>query len=512
MTSGKKIILVNPPLSPDWDYAQKGMYAPPLGLLLVGTILKDAGFSVQIIDGAYHEDYLAQLEKGLKKESPLFVGISVETTQIPPALSTAQVVRKHAPHAKIVVGGMHPTLFAEQTANDPLIDIVCVNEAEFTCLDLAQALAHGKPLTEVKGIAFKEHGKVRLTTPRPLSDVNAFPNIDFGLVEIENYIVKDYAMVGGKDLEGGPVRRSLPIISSLGCSHKCTFCHNVILNKGWRPKPATRLIAEIEELMQKYQVNDVQLVDELFFIDKRRVLEFLDLIEKKNLKFSWHTNVKASFFRDDYLNVELLKRLRRCGLFHLGMGAESGSQRMLNKIKKGITPEMILRAAAWSKESDINIGFSFMVGLPGETREDIIRTFQLVGQILKVNPNAYVIGPQTFRPYPGSDLHAEAVQLGLQEPTTLRGWAQLYSKEDNYVDMAKMPWISENAFIKICTFYLQKASMPYRPAHAWKRLAAKVVQPLARFRTIAGFYHLPFEFRLYRALSASTTPAAGEIA
>src|SRR3989344_7919145 len=137
----KTIMLINPPLSVDWNYAHKGIFAPPLGLLLVATILKNNGFDVKIIDGAYHEDYLTQIKTVIKNDAPLFVGVSVETTQIPLALKVASVVRKYSPKSKIVFGGMHPTLFPKQTVKHKLVDIVAINEAEFTCLELAQALA-----------------------------------------------------------------------------------------------------------------------------------------------------------------------------------------------------------------------------------------------------------------------------------------------------------------------------------------------------------------------------------
>ena len=408
------VVLINPPLKPDWEYKEESSSYPPMGILYIGSLLRNNGYQVKIVDGALEKNYIEMIKDVIDKGDVAFAGLSVMTAQILPALKISEYVRQHNSSIKIVWGGIHPTLFPEHTLREELVDIVVIGEGEYTALELAGTTLDPKNLSTVKGIAYKNReGKIIFNESRELVDINKTPPFQFDLINIEKYINKDLTSVGGKNLSGGYQRRSLPVLAGLGCPYRCTFCINAILKKKYRPKQADLIIQEVETLMKKYNANDFGMIDEDFFVSKKRVEDFLNLIEEKKLRFSWHTSTRANYFVDSYINENFLHRLRRSGFFHFGLGAESGSERILKLINKGITVKQVENVAFLSKKCDVNVGFSFMCALPGETEEESLQTINFCYRLIQINPKNYIIGPQVFRPYPGSPLYDTAVQYGL---------------------------------------------------------------------------------------------------
>ena len=177
-----KIILINPRITP-WNYETN--IDPPLGILLIGTILQSRGFIVKVIDGLKDENYFKTLESELGGDI-ICVGFSVMTSQVPEALKLCRFLREKIPSIRIIWGGVHPTLFPTQTCLDPLIDIIVIKEGEYTMLELAERLIRGGNLDEVKGIAYKHDKKVIITSPMELSEINDLPPINY---ELDSFLV-----------------------------------------------------------------------------------------------------------------------------------------------------------------------------------------------------------------------------------------------------------------------------------------------------------------------------------
>lgn len=496
----KTILLINPPLNENQEYVKTGNLYPPLGILYIGTLLKQNGFAVKIIDTRVEKDYFSLLKQILTKDDVCFSGLSVMTSQIPGALKISAFIKRKDPQAKVIWGGIHPTLFPEQTCQAEQVDIVVINEGAETSLELARCLEKGDDLFTVPGIAFKnaQRKSVR-TAARALADIQN-SSFDFSLVDVNKYINIDVSNVGGKTLATGARRRSLPILTALGCPYHCTFCINAILNKKYRFKKAEQIIAEIEHLMNTYQANDFGLIDEDFFINKNRLSEFLDLLEQRQLKISWHTSLRADHFKEDYLNEKLMLRVKKLGGFHFGVGAESGSERILQKLDKGIKKEQVLKAAQLSRKCKFNIGFSFMTGLPGETDADRKATVKFCAELFRENPDNYIIGPQVYRPYPGSPLYDEAMVLGLEVPASLEEWGKVYNDIEGYYELEKLPWIKSPDKIRRDLFYLHYAFERGRPRQRIKRMFGPLLKTLALIRVKYGFMGFPLEYRLFKTI------------
>lgn len=497
----EKILLINPPYKKKYDPEARGETLSPLGILSIGSLLKKEGVDIRLIDATY-EDYEKIIHNEVKNSPINFIGLSVMTSQIPQAIEIAKFIRELDPGIKIVWGGIHPTLFPEQTCDHPLVDIVVVKEGEYTCLDLARALSDGRDLATIPGIVFKNNGEIIKNPERDLLDIETLPFNDFELLDIEKYIYRDFTERGGLEWEEGPIRRSLPLAASVGCPHRCRFCINVILKKKYRMRSALSMVNEIERLIEKYNMNDVYFQDEDFFISKKRFFGFLDLIEKRDLKFTWYANVRANYFGDHYLSLEALKRMRKCGGVNISIGAESGSERVLKKLCKGITPQMTELAAKLTAAAKINVAWSFITCLPFETEEEMQKTYEFSSKLLKINPNSYVIGPQPFRPYPGSLIYNEVIEeFNIQMPVNLDEWSEEYQNEEGFFALEKLPWIKNPQRKRLQLLYL--ALIQYRNDRKISKnpIIKKIIQLLqfiGEYRSRNQFYFAPFEYYLYK--------------
>lgn len=252
------------------------------------------------------------------------------------------------------------------------------------------------------------------------------------------------------------------------------------------------------------------LIDEEPFADPRRLRAFVEGIEQRGLSFTWFTNARASDLREDRITPELVKRLKRSGCQFLGIGAESGSERILKKLDKRITSQDTLNAARLLGQADMRGNFSFMVGLPGETREDMLKTFRLIEEIKTIDSRHNILGPQVYRPYPGSLLFTECAALGLKPPTTLREWATSGYINDYIVDRItpenyhRYPWIGVSRrfitgfFEQLDNFYF---CLRAQDLGAHSALVRGLMKRAALARRRRHYYKLPLEIRLYELMN-----------
>lgn len=458
----------------------------PLGLLSIGTVLDEGGYRVKILNAS---EFLDGYKDILKKDW-LFAGVSFMTPQAGTALKVLKAIKETKPDLRTVCGGIHPTLFPEQTISNELIDMVVIGEGEYTALDLADHLSGGLDISDVAGIVYKKNGKVIRNPDRQPSDINKEPFLNYGLLNISEVINSDLSNWGG------PRRiRALSIITGRGCPYQCTFCvNNAVLKKKFRFKDAGRILDEIESLVKKYSVECIRFQDEEFFVSKKRLLEFLDGLEKRNIKIRWVADVRANHFIDGYITIELAKRIKRLGCLYWTLGVESASKRILEKIKKNITLEQVLRASKTSRKAGINIGFGFMIGIPGENRKDIVDTARFALRLK--NSRTYELIFSIFRPYPGSELYSEAVKLGMKEILSLDEWAKQDFYETKFQALDAYPWIEDKDFIKLIKFTTNNVFANYKRAYSWL-MWTYVLRLIGIARINLDLWGFPMEYALF---------------
>ncbi|MFH1642394.1 MAG: radical SAM protein [Nanoarchaeota archaeon] len=492
----EKILLINPNFESSFKYKKKGIrenLTMPLGLLCIGTYLKHHGFTVKIIDMNLNT---IQTVINEAKEA-LWIGFSVMTAQIRYALNISQQLKKLV-NVPIVWGGIHPTLFPEQTCDDDAVDFVVFQEGEETALELTNHFKrHDTDYSMIKGIVYKERETIKKTAERVHIDLNKLPNLDYSLVEVEKYIWKT-----GRD---SVKHRVLNIISSRGCPHRCNFCFHVLCNdRKYRVKDVDKTIAEIKELVDKYKITALTFSEDNFFVQRKRVVEICNRLIEGNFDLRWgKTECRADYFREGHVDDDLLKLIKKAGCASLSIGAESGSIKTLNMIHKDITPGQIMHAANQLDKHKIRGNFLFMIGLPNESKKDILLTVKIVKKIQRKYPEIFAI-TGIYRPYPPGELYTASFRLaGIKAPEKLRDWIiNDYMKLQTF--RSDLPWSKHSKLIQNIFFYLYISH--FNKSTYLKRLINKfgimgfgflVFVIWCTFRVNLNFYSIPLEKHIF---------------
>jgi len=390
-----KIFLINPPAPHIETLSVIGIKVPPLGLASLATVLKQNGHEVKIIDAPAMELYTPQIKEILSKEQPEMIGVTATTPTVYNALEIAESAKEVCPDSFTVLGGPHPSFLPIETLREcPVLDAVCIGEGEETVVELAEAVEKRRDLSDVRGIAYRlKEGRIIKNPPRPLiKDLDSLPFPAWHLLPVDKYTI-----LGKKSV-------ICHIMSSRGCPFQCIFCSSSLLfGKRYRARSAKSVVDEMEYLVSEYNPKSIEFSDDEFTLNKRRVEEICDEIKKRGLDVPW-----ACSSRVDTISRSLLEKMKRAGCFFIYYGIESGSQRILNFIKKGIRIEQIERAVKWTRQVGIKALGSFIIGFPDETREEIERTLSFPKR-LRLDFAQFSIAT----PYPGTELYEIAKREGL---------------------------------------------------------------------------------------------------
>ena len=335
------------------------------------------------------------------------------------AVEIARIVRKRSA-CPIVWGGVHPTVEQDSTIASEWVDIIVVGEGEETFCDLVETLRKKKPLDTVNGIIFKQNGRARKTPARGCYDLDKLPMLPLNLVNLTHY--KEHFGLTRYFRFSSPV--AVSIETSRGCTHRCTYC--VMASKEyaarakWRGMSAVKVADVVQEIMGKYGIHAFAFVDDNFFVDMARVLDFLEEIERRPLNIEWFADIRMDTIVKN-MDIPLLKRLESSGLRSVSVGIESGSNRMLKYLRKGETRETYIEANKMLVATRIVPQYGFILGLPTERREDVEQSYALAVQLLKDNPNAAPTMNKLL-PTPGTPLLEECVKHGFCPPDKLEDW------------------------------------------------------------------------------------------
>jgi len=416
----RSVVLIYPNAGQDVAGINVGL---PLSVLYVGTALKKAGYDVRILDERVQTN-LEPLLRDAIASNPLFIGISSMTGyQIRHGLAIARSVRDMNPLIPLVWGGVHPTIHPESTIQHELVDVVVVNEGESTAVELAQKLISGRDFRQVRGIVFKDSGRVVRTSEQPKADLERLPWPDFSLVDLNHYFTIGHLSC----------TKQLQIVSSRGCPFRCSYCYLLRPElRGYRAVSAKRLYDEIRHLQETYGIHSIFFYDDYFFGDRQRVVEFLELLEKEPIGVEFEVGCRVDFIARE--SDDFLSRLRKAGFSELLIGVESGSDRILGLIHKGFTRDQILCANRKLAKARIGSKLSWMAGFPTETREDFFQTIDLMLQLKDENPYCSLTPLGIYTPYPGTELYENCMKtFGAVFPETLEGWGSYQWQKNNNV-------------------------------------------------------------------------------
>lgn len=409
--------------------------APPHALLAIAAPLHAKGYAVRIIDQrtnpTWKQDMLAALEA-----RPICVGISTMIgSQIFHAIEMAKLIRQ-ATNGKIPIvwGGPHPSSVPEHFIESPYADLVCVGEGDVTFSEIVEIYEKKRTFDEVDGIVYKDGDTIIANPERALVDVESLLPTPWELIDVEKYIHRDFYMKG--------TERSLDIgQTSRGCPYACGFCSSATLRKRkWRPMSAEKSLDNILQAVKNFHLDAIWIRDDEFYINKNRAHAIVKGIVDSKTNIRWYT----SGTRIDVFNKssdDFLRFLKQSGADSLKFGAESGTNRMLQLMNKGITIEDTLRANQRAKQFGITPVYAFIVGFPGETFDEINQTIDFIFRLKRENPQAQFETIASFTAIPKTPLYDLAIQNGLKPPQKLEGWAN-WLLDDYDFEGKILPWFN----------------------------------------------------------------------
>ncbi len=313
-------------------------------------------------------------------------------------IELCRVINEHKKNAWLELGGHGPSPIPEYVLGVTGADIVGMGECEETIVELMECKLNDGNLSNVKGIAWRDGKEVFKTPPRhPVKDLDSIPFPAWDLFPMERYAdcIKNAAM--------GENEKLLAIISSRGCTNRCSFCYR--MEKGIRVRSMENVVKEMQLLNERYGVTYFNTLDELFVLSRKRTLELKRILTETGLKIKFDANCRADIFDDD-----LAELLKECGCVFLNIGFESASQKVLDNMNKNTTVEENVRAAEIAKKAGIGIGLNFIWGIPGDDLDTLranaafIKQFNTYDQVRTIRP---------VTAYPGCDLYYTAIERGL---------------------------------------------------------------------------------------------------
>lgn len=386
-----------PPFSS--SYSQEALkapefLAPPLGLAYLAAYLRKHDFSVAIkdmhVEGLPPEGIVATC----RALTPKVIGLTATTPTYPNALRTARFIKAWNPDSVVVLGGVHATSMPAESLADGPFDYIVLGEGEATMLELCQHLLHGSPASveDVDGLAYLDAaGDMVRTPPRmPIQDLDALPFPARDLLELNRYVKKG------------------ALCSSRGCPNNCNFCAcHLIFGRRYRTPSVGRVLDELEHLLNVYGIDEIDFNDDTFNWDADRVFAICDGIKERGLKLRW-----SCFCRAAQMTPEIASAIKKAGCDAVQFGVESGSAKILEHIGKRTTPRQVEDAVRASAQAGISaIVCGIMVGHPQDTVETVRETIEFAEHLLSIGATRIMMSLLT--PYPGTDIHRQAKELGI---------------------------------------------------------------------------------------------------
>ncbi len=320
-----------------------------------------------------------------------------------------ETIRRRFPSVPLVLGGEHPTArYAFSLKSCPGVDAIVLGEGEATFGELVTAVRTGIPLDGVRGIAFRRGGEVVTTPPRPrIRDVDAIPEPAWELTPLEAYLDRKLAY----GVERG---RTMPMLASRGCPYECTFCSNPVMwTTRWLVRTPRKVVDEMEKYIAAYGIDSVDFYDLTAVVRKDWIIEFCEELLRRGIKVDWQL---PSGTRSEALDNDVIPLLHRSGCTNLTYAPESGSDRMLKLIKKKVKLPRMLTSIETAIAAGINVKVTLILGFPGETWRDVLKTFWFLAQLAV--RGVHDVSVWAFVPYPGSALFEGLVRDGRLDPET----------------------------------------------------------------------------------------------
>ena len=464
-TNRHKIVLYNP---------KAVFFDMPLALLAIASSFSKEEYEIIIIDGRMmenaHDKVLSLLNAAICFGTTVLTGKPIED-----AVALSRKVKKDFPNCTVVWGGWHTSLFPTQALEEEKsIDITVQGQGEETFQEIIDCIVTHQSLQKVKGICYRSDNRIVRNPPRLIKDMNSFPAVDYSYVNVEDYFEK----------KG---QRQFDYISSIGCFYRCTFCADpYVFGRKFSAIDASNMLDTIEFYYERHHFQSINFQDETFFTYKKRVIEMAEGLIQRGIKIRWAATMRAD--QGDRLSQEEFHLLAKSGLFRVLVGVESGSQEMMDWLKKDIKMEQVVSTAQKCKKAGIGIQFPFIVGFPNESEKAFNASINFAIQLSNLSEH---FKPVIFyyKPYPGTPITDDLIKNGYQMPSSMKEWSGF-----DYISNSG-PWVTapRKKEVETLKFYIRMAKN--------KKTLGKPLKWIATRRMKSSNFAFPIEQKVIERIA-----------
>lgn len=476
-----KVFFVNPPFKAEHGkfarenrsaaITRSGTLCYPLWLIYAAAVCEKDGFDVEFLDApATPLDYGQSMEAIDQRgaETRLFV-VDTSTPSIYSDIAFADALKEKYPEAYVMLVGTHPSALPEETlGNARRVDAVALKEFDYIVRDVARALRDGGNPSDVLGLAWCDEAR-NVTVNDPYPFITDLDEIPFAAEFVKKHLdERDYFFAASAYPE-------IQIFTGRGCPAHCTFCvyPQTMHGHRYRLRSAENVVDEFQYIADNFpDVKEVVIEDDTFTIDKRRVATICEMLIERGLskKLRWLCNARVN------LDYDTMVLMRKAGCHLIIPGIESGSQEILDNIRKGTTLEQVERYMADAKRAKIKVHACYMVGNRGETRETMQQTLDLAMRLKADTAQFYPL-----LPFPGTEAYRWA-----KENDYIRGDYSDYVKEDGTINaLLELPGLTAEEMVSFCDDARKRYY--WRPGYILHRLCVGLTDPEDLKRSIKAF-------------------------
>lgn len=392
-----KITFLNPPYFKNYSRPQRspavtksGTLYYPLWLAYACAVADKEGFGVDLIDAPADGHDIEYVSKRIKDFGPRLIVADTSTPSVYNDVNVIERLKKENPGAFTLLVGTHVTALPVETAGlSEAVDAVAVSEYDYTVCDLARALSAGRSPREVPGLVWRENGQIVRNTPRPF--IENLDELPFVSPIFRRFLTTE------KYFNANAIPPMVTITTSRGCPFPCSFCvyPQTLMSRKARYRSVQNVVDEVEYISKAFpEARSIFFEDDTFTINKKRCVEISREIKKRGVKLSWVINARAD------LDYDTMREMREAGLRLMCVGFESGSQTLLDNIKKRASLDKMLNFMEEARKAGVLVHGCFMVGLPGETKDTMRQTLEFAKQL---NPDTAQFYP--IMVYPGTEAY-----------------------------------------------------------------------------------------------------------
>ncbi len=385
-----------------------------LGLGYLAAVLEQNKYAVDVIDCQILQLSPEEFRTELIKRQPNIVGMTASTLTYKTGLKLLKIAKEVCPNCLTIMGGPHVTFWDDKALEEcPELDVVVRREGENTFLELVQRIEAGKSFHDVIGTTCRKDGGFIRNPDRPyIEDLDSLPFPARHLWPMERLRKTEDVLY---------------LATSRGCVYWCEFCTTVRMHgRKYRMRSPKNVVEELEYLHKTFNVDNFTFCDDAFTVDQPRTEELCREIISRGLKIKWNCGTRV-----DMITKELLMKMKEAGCISVWFGVESGTQEVLDSMKKGISTEQTIKTLGWVRELGLKPVPNVILGFPGETKKSAWKTIKFVEKISPDEVGFYNVAT----PFPGTPLYDQVKE---------KGWLRVtdFDKYDTTTPIFETPWLS----------------------------------------------------------------------